>query len=70
MLLALVSTPAFQGQTKITIAQVRAVPTKGDLEANHRLLMQTLGEVEKERAVDVAITPEPFVDGNVAPKEK
>ena len=35
------------GQTKITIAQVRAVPQKGKLDANHQVLMQILGEVEK-----------------------
>ncbi|NWG12388.1 MAG: carbon-nitrogen hydrolase family protein [Acidobacteria bacterium] len=57
-------------QTTITIAQVRAVPEKGRLEANHRLLMRILGEVEKHPGVDVTITPEGFLDGYVATEKE
>ena len=79
LFLALVSAPGAiergsggQGtdQTRITIAQVRAVPEKGKLEANHRLLMRILGEVEKHPGVDVAITPEGFLDGYVATEKE
>ena len=58
------------GQTKITIAQVRAVPQKGKLDANHQVLMQILGEIEKHPGVDVAITPEGFLDGYVATEKE
>ena len=57
-------------QTRITIAQVRAVPEKGKLEANHQVLMQILGEIEKHPGVDVAITPEYFLDGYIATEEE
>lgn len=56
--------------SSITVAQVRAVPEKGRLEANHRLLMQVLGEIEKHPGVDVVITPEGFLDGYVATEKE
>jgi len=57
-------------KTSITIAQVRTVPEKGKLEANHQVLMQILGEIEKHPGVDVAITPEGFLDGYVATEKE
>ena len=57
-------------QARITIAQVRAVPEKGKLEANHQVLMRILGEIEKHPGVDVAITPEGFLDGYVATEKE
>jgi predicted amidohydrolase len=50
---------------RIRIAQVRAVPEKGNLKGNYERLMSILGEVAKE-AVDVVVTPECFLDGYVA----
>ena len=51
--------------TKIRVAQIRAVPQKGDLQANHNKLMSILAELARE-SVDVVITPECFLDGYVA----
>src|SRR5262245_6517598 len=56
--------------SKIKIAQIKVVPEKGQLEANHRLLMEVLGEVAKVPDLDVVITPEGFLDGYVSTEEK
>lgn len=56
--------------SKIKIAQIKVVPEKGQLEANHRLLMEVLGEVTKVPNLDVVITPEGFLDGYVSTEEK
>ena len=56
--------------SKIKIAQIKVVPEKGQLEANHRLLMEVLGEVAKISDLDVVITPEGFLDGYVSTEEK
>ena len=52
---------------EITVAQVMAVPTKGDLAANHDRLMTLLTAVETE--VDVVVTPECFLDGYVSTED-
>ena len=44
----------------IRIAQLKIVPAKGDLQANHERLMAVLGQVEGE-GVDVVVTPEGFL---------
>lgn len=53
---------------KIRIGQVRAVPVKGDLEANHATLMALLEGVTREH-LDAVVTPECFLDGYVATEE-
>jgi predicted amidohydrolase len=50
---------------KIRVAQIRAVPAKGDLAANHRRLMHLL-ERAASREPDVVVTPECFLDGYVS----
>lgn len=52
----------------IRIAQVKVLPEKGDLEANHELLMSVLGEIAGE-SPDVVVTPECFLDGYVSTEE-
>jgi len=52
----------------IRVAQVRTVPEKGDLEANHRTLMSVLGDLAGS-AVDVVVTPECFLDGYVSTED-
>jgi predicted amidohydrolase len=47
---------------KIRIAQFRAYPVKGDLQANHSRLMGVLDEVSTHKP-DVVITPECYLDG-------
>jgi hypothetical protein len=53
-------------KSKIKIAQIKVVPAKGQLQANHRLLMEVLGEIAKVPDLDVVITPEGFLDGYVS----
>ena len=48
----------------IRIAQVRIVPEKGDLDANHERLLEVLGKIAAEEP-DVVVTPECFLDGYV-----
>ncbi len=55
--------------SKIKIAQIKVVPEKGQLEPNHRLLMEVLGDVAKVPDLDVVITPEGFLDGYVSTEE-
>ena len=47
---------------KIRIAQFRAYPVKGDLQANHSRLMRVLDDVSAHKP-DVVITPECYLDG-------
>lgn len=54
---------------KIRIAQVKVVPAKGALEANHRQLMAVLAEIAGCRP-DVVVTPEGFLDGYIATEEE
>jgi predicted amidohydrolase len=49
----------------IRIAQVKAYPARGDLEANHRLLRSLLDRIAPV-GPDVVVTPECFLDGYVA----
>jgi beta-ureidopropionase len=49
----------------IRVGQVRAVPLKGGLAANHATLMALLEGVAGER-LDAVVTPECFLDGYVA----
>ena len=49
---------------KLRIAQIKTVPVKGDLEANHLTLMGLLDRIDGE-SVDVLVTPECFLDGYV-----
>ncbi len=51
--------------TRLRIAQIRVVPEKGNLKANHDTLMTVLGDVART-PVDVVVTPECFLDGYVA----
>ena len=53
---------------KLRIAQVRAYPVKGDLEANHARLMRILGRVS-EHGPDVVVTPECYLDGYVSTED-
>jgi predicted amidohydrolase len=48
----------------IRVAQVRAVPQKGDLEENFRTLQAILDELD-DASFDVLITPECFLDGYI-----
>ena len=48
----------------IRTAQIKIIPEKGNLAANHERLMQVLREIEAHGA-DVVITPECFLDGYV-----
>ena len=50
---------------KLQIAQIKAVPKKGDLQANHEKLVSLLRSIEPE-GIDVVITPECFLDGYVS----
>ena len=52
-------------QATIRVAQVRVYPKKGNLQANHAMLMEILAETEKKEDVDVLVTPEGFLDGYV-----
>lgn len=53
----------------IRIAQVKVVPTKGDLEANDRALRSVLDQIAATQP-DVVVTPECFLDGYVATEEQ
>jgi len=57
-------------ESRIKIAQVKVVPQKGQLDSNHRLLMEVLGEIAKVPDVDVVITPEGFLDGYVSTEDR
>ena len=50
----------------IRVAQVKVYPEKGKMEVNHKKLAEVLKEIEKEKAVDVVVTPEGFLDGYVS----
>ena len=52
--------------SKIRVAQIKAYPEKGKVEANHTELMKILGNIERNHEVDVVVTPEGFLDGYVA----
>ncbi len=51
--------------TILRIAQIKAVPVKGDLSANFDTLMATLDALAFEE-LDVVVTPECFLDGYVS----
>lgn len=53
----------------IRIAQLKIVPAKGELQANHEQLMSALRQVEQD-PVDVVVTPECFLDGYVSTEEE
>jgi predicted amidohydrolase len=53
---------------RIRVGQVKAMPVKGDLAANHARLMELLRSVEPG-TVDVVVTPECFLDGYVVTEE-
>lgn len=53
----------------IRVAQLKVVPAKGELEANHARLMEVLREVGREE-VDVVVTPEGFLDGYISTEEQ
>ena len=53
---------------RIRIAQVKVIPEKGNLEANHAVLMEVLEEIGSH-SPDVLITPECFLDGYVVTEE-
>jgi omega-amidase len=55
-------------KTRIRIAQIRIVPEKGNLAGNHEKLMSVLGDVARE-GVDVAVTPECFLDGYISTED-
>jgi len=58
-----------ENQSTIKVAQVKVVPQKGELGLNHRVLMEVLAEIAREPKVDVAVTPEGFLDGYVSTEE-
>jgi|GEM_PF-1089993 len=62
---AIMAPAGFRIGSKIRIAQIRAIPKKGDLKGNHAQLMSILEDVAKER-VDVVVTPECFLDGYIS----
>jgi outer membrane protein assembly factor BamB/predicted amidohydrolase len=59
-------------KAKIRVAQIKVYPQKGQMAANHRKLMNVLGDIEKVGAThaspvpDVVVTPEGFLDGYVS----
>lgn len=53
-------------RSKIRVAQIKVYPRKGEMEANHRQLMDILADIEKNENVDVVVTPEGFLDGYVS----
>ena len=57
--------PTAQRKERIRLAQIRVLPEKGDLAANHRKLMSILGDLARS-SVDVVVTSECFLDGYVA----
>jgi len=48
---------------------VKVVPQKGQIDSNHRLLMEVLAGIAREPNVDVVVTPEGFLDGYVSTEE-
>ena len=58
-----------QETSKIQVAQVKVRPDKGNLQANHEKLMSVIGEVAKNKDIDVVVTPECFLDGYVSTEE-
>jgi predicted amidohydrolase len=48
---------------------VKVVPQKGQLDSNHRVLMEVLAEIARQPNVDVVVTPEGFLDGYVSTDE-
>jgi predicted amidohydrolase len=50
----------------IRVAQVKVYPLKGKMDANHKMLMDTLKDIEAGEKVDVVVTPEGFLDGYVS----
>lgn len=57
-------------KSRIKVAQVKVVPQKGQLESNHHMLMEVLGEIAKVPDLDVVVTPEGFLDGYVSTEDK
>lgn len=55
-------------KTKIRVAQVRAVPEKGNLEGNFSALMSILQRLQGEN-FDVVVTPECFLDGYIVTEQ-
>lgn len=55
-------------KSRIRIAQVKLVPVKGDLAANHARLMAVLDALPPHD-VDVVVTPECFLDGYVCTED-
>ena len=54
---------------KIRLALIKTYPQKGDLAANHAVLMDILQELAPQQP-DVVITPECFLDGYVVTEEQ
>ncbi len=55
----------------IRIAQLKMVPAKGDLQANHEQLMSALRQIARDPVpVDVVVTPECFLDGYISTEEE
>jgi len=50
----------------IRVAQVKVYPLKGKMDANHKMLMDILKNIEADQKVDVVVTPEGFLDGYVS----
>ena len=53
---------------KLKLAQVKVIPKKGELQTNHRTLMDLLEETDLG-STDVIITPECFLDGYVCTED-
>ncbi len=58
-------------KSRIKVAQVKVVPKKGEMDANHQLLNGILQQLEQEHPdVDVVVTSEGFLDGYVSTEPK
>ena len=53
----------------IRVAQVKVYPLKGEMDANHKTLMDILKDIEGREKVDVVVTPEGFLDGYVSTEQ-
>ncbi len=53
----------------IRVAQIKVYPQKGEMDANHRKLMDVLESIEDNENVDVVVTPEGFLDGYVSTEQ-
>jgi predicted amidohydrolase len=58
-----------ESRSAISIAFIKTVPEKRELERNFNTLMDILAKIERQAQVDVVITPEGFLDGYVSTED-